>query len=390
MAGNLSKKPNNDAASGRDGVGVTRAYVQDGNLYVVLSDNRTINAGHVAGTDGEDGHTPIKGVDYLTESDIAELKATIEAGHAHSSSPAPGVLLPDKAIGVFIPTFSWNIMDEDGDISKYGVETSDMIMPDPGITPYKYFRVSWGGKIYDVPNTSQQDNDVYLHFTDAETNLDVSVTISKYYTSTDECAVNVMLANATYRPNDIALEITAATGSLEEEVRQLDVKYIPDYVSKAYVDSTITHYAKPIYGEKTVFDLTGAVESGTNKWVSTHYPSPIALEVGKQYAVVWNGEIQTCKAEVSEEATPPVVFVQNEKFKKGEEGGFSFAMTTGINVLDIFFYGEADSCEVMPCTEEVKQLDTKYIPDYISKTEVEETKTELKAYIEETILGGAW
>ena len=182
---------------------------------------------------------------------------------------------------------------------------------------------------------------------------------------------------------DTLFTLTPATGVYETHVKQLDVKYIPDYVSKAYVDSTITHYAKPIYGEKTVFDLTGAVEASINQRVSTHYPSPIVLEAGKQYAVVWNGEVQTCKAEVLEEASPPVVLIQNEKFKKGEEGGFNFAITTGINVLDIFFYGEAESCEVMPCTEEVKQLDTKYIPDYVSKTE-------MKAYIEETILGGAW
>ena len=62
MAGNLSKRPNSDAEAGKDGVGVSRAYVQDGNLHVVLTDNRTLQVGWVRGDKGDKGDTGNSGV----------------------------------------------------------------------------------------------------------------------------------------------------------------------------------------------------------------------------------------------------------------------------------------------------------------------------------------
>ena len=51
--------PGKDGAPGEDGVGIFSIYIDGlGDLYVVLSDGRVINCGHVNGTNGTDGVTP--------------------------------------------------------------------------------------------------------------------------------------------------------------------------------------------------------------------------------------------------------------------------------------------------------------------------------------------
>lgn len=70
--------------TGIDGVSVDNAYVDDdGHLIVELSTGELVDAGYVVGTDGKDGtngadgKTPVKGTDYWTASDKAEMVSDV-------------------------------------------------------------------------------------------------------------------------------------------------------------------------------------------------------------------------------------------------------------------------------------------------------------------------
>lgn len=73
----------NGTESGEDGVSVTNAEInQNGNLILTLSDGNIIDAGVAK---GEDGSTPIRGVDYWTEEDINEIKNYIDTSILNGS-----------------------------------------------------------------------------------------------------------------------------------------------------------------------------------------------------------------------------------------------------------------------------------------------------------------
>lgn len=55
MTGNLSKKPPTDAQSGKDGVGISHSFVRDNVLYIVLTDNRTLEVALIKGDKGDTG-----------------------------------------------------------------------------------------------------------------------------------------------------------------------------------------------------------------------------------------------------------------------------------------------------------------------------------------------
>ena len=70
--------------TGVDGVSVDNAYVDDnGHLIIELSTGELIDAGYVVGKDGKDGtngadgKTPVKGTDYWTASDKAEMVSDV-------------------------------------------------------------------------------------------------------------------------------------------------------------------------------------------------------------------------------------------------------------------------------------------------------------------------
>lgn len=45
----------------------------EGHLIITLASGKEIDAGMAKGADGEDGHTPVRGTDYYTEADKAEM-----------------------------------------------------------------------------------------------------------------------------------------------------------------------------------------------------------------------------------------------------------------------------------------------------------------------------
>ena len=81
-----------DGANGQNGVSVTGAHiVASGHLIIALSSGNTIDAGNAKGAKGDkgdkgdkgnpgaDGYTPVKGTDYWTPADKAEIVADVIA-----------------------------------------------------------------------------------------------------------------------------------------------------------------------------------------------------------------------------------------------------------------------------------------------------------------------
>lgn len=64
--------------TGADGVSVSDAAINSyGELVLYLSNGDEINVGRVVGENGEDGKTPVKGTDYWTASDKAEIVSDV-------------------------------------------------------------------------------------------------------------------------------------------------------------------------------------------------------------------------------------------------------------------------------------------------------------------------
>lgn len=82
-------------ASGQDGVGITKTEINDdGELVITLSDSTASNLGVVVGADGKDGigipgYTPIRGIDYWTEADLASIQSDIATELATRSQLKP-------------------------------------------------------------------------------------------------------------------------------------------------------------------------------------------------------------------------------------------------------------------------------------------------------------
>lgn len=385
------------------GTVVKNAYVLGDVLYISTNNGKTFAAGNVRGPKGDapvrgkdywtkedkeeviSAASPMRGVDYWTEADKQGMKEDIEATHAHYYKPADGELLPDKAFSRTIPANQWHVIDGDGVIFEDGVESNEFLIADPGFDLYTYFKVVWNGTEYNATD-NDSENDTLLKFTDAEANSEVSiliydgVSLQDLTPSTSKVLV-VNIQNAESAPTEpITLEIIPYTGPYEEQLRQLDPIFIPDYVPKTYVDSTITHRCIPIYGEKTFYDLSESLtENNFNYYDSPGIVYP--LEKGKQYAVNWHGKIYICTAEETYFADQDyyVYSIHNEEIEYGKEGYFHFAWTPKYGVFDILYHGHTESCEIMPYSEIVEQLDKKYIPDYISKTEVTEMVGDINA-----------
>jgi len=71
-----TNKPSQGAngVNGNDGVGVAKSEVNtSGELVITYSNGDLTNLGKIVGKDGADGKTPVKGVDYFTETDITEI-----------------------------------------------------------------------------------------------------------------------------------------------------------------------------------------------------------------------------------------------------------------------------------------------------------------------------
>lgn len=64
----------------KDGVSIVDVEVDmDNNLICHLSDGSTVDAGPIPAIKGEPGETPVKGVDYFTEAEVAQIKDEIKA-----------------------------------------------------------------------------------------------------------------------------------------------------------------------------------------------------------------------------------------------------------------------------------------------------------------------
>lgn len=90
---------------GRDGVGVTGARVVDGNLELSLSSGETLSAGRVSGNDGEDGRS-IESVEIVDGDLIITMTdgKTQNAGRAKGDPGDPGNPGADGSDGVGIDT----------------------------------------------------------------------------------------------------------------------------------------------------------------------------------------------------------------------------------------------------------------------------------------------
>ena len=81
-----------DGQDGDNGVGIETIVVENGNLKVTLTNKTTLNLGNIKGDKGDtglqgakgdkgdvgsDGKTPIKGTDYFTEADKAEMVSSV-------------------------------------------------------------------------------------------------------------------------------------------------------------------------------------------------------------------------------------------------------------------------------------------------------------------------
>lgn len=162
-------------------------------------------------------------------------------------------------------------------------------------------------------------------------------------------------------------------GSEEEWLKSLKAEITEEdkaEIIKA-VDEAHAHRCIQIYGEKTVFDLSGAYEMNPNYYANS-FTGIFVPEEGKQYAVNWNGKIYICTAKRDAEYGVETYVIRNEEVEDGTDGYFKFVWTPYVDLLDIYYYGRADSCEIMPYSEEIKQLDEKFIPDYVGKTYVDE------------------
>lgn len=173
----------------------------------------------------------------ITEEDKAEIIKAVDEAHAHRCIPADGELLIKKKFSHTIPANDWVIIDEDGDISKYGIETCEQQITEPEFVGYTHFKVVWNGTEYNVSD-SDVSGDVALYLTDTKTGNHVQIYTYSYGNGIWGFMVSLPYAKS-IPTEPITLEIIPATGSLEEHVIQLDKKYIPDYISKTEVTEMV-------------------------------------------------------------------------------------------------------------------------------------------------------
>lgn len=84
-------KNGQDGRDGADGVGIENVALNGNNLVITLTNGTVIDLGNIKGADGkdgvdgkdgkngEDGKTPVKGVDYFTDSDISQIVSQVIA-----------------------------------------------------------------------------------------------------------------------------------------------------------------------------------------------------------------------------------------------------------------------------------------------------------------------
>lgn len=165
--------------------------------------------------------------------------------------------------------------------------------------------------------------------------------------------------------------------SLKAEITEEDKAEIIKAVDEAHA-----HRCIPIYGEKTVFDLSDAF-TNDNFLYMANPANPIDIVPGKKYAVNWGGKIYICTAYKTDDDVTDSYGLRNEEIENGKAGWFMMVWTPQYNVFDVMYYGYTESCEIMLYSEEVKQLDTKYIPDYVSKSYVIEAIGGVSAILDE-------
>ena len=67
-----------NGVNGKHGVGITKSEVNtSGELVITYSNGDSTNLGKIVGKDGQDGKTPVKGVDYFTAEDKSEFTAEV-------------------------------------------------------------------------------------------------------------------------------------------------------------------------------------------------------------------------------------------------------------------------------------------------------------------------
>ena len=150
------------------------------------------------------------------------------------------------------------------------------------------------------------------------------------------------------------------------------------------VDENHAHASKLIPGETTVIDLTGATLSN-GMYTKYAYDDTVQIQKGKKYIVNWNGTIHECTGYETVYSGYDMYVISPDGAEKGTEGYFEINWLPVSILTFVCFYGPITSCEVTACTEEIKQLDTKYIPDYVSKTYVDGLVGDVRAALRAVI-----
>lgn len=154
------------------------------------------------------------------------------------SIPADGVLVTEQKLSKTIPESQWLAINEDGTLTG-GIETGDIYINDPNFGEYKYFMVVWDGVEYKIENKGTALSYINLNFTEVNTNTEIVVSISKPDWTNDHILYVFQDKPKAMPGKAILLEIIPATGALEEQIKQLDTKYIPDYISKTEVTGMV-------------------------------------------------------------------------------------------------------------------------------------------------------
>jgi hypothetical protein len=161
---------------------------------------------------------------------------------------------------------------------------------------------------------------------------------------------------------------------LKTKIRALDetalrCEELLETVTPEDVGVNHAHYCEGVYGEKTVLDISDA--SAYNGAYSKYVGNGIAFVLGEKYAVNWGGSIHICTAKKTT-SEDEVYSICNEDADVGDDDYFAIHWEVGSPGCYVSFYKAAEYCEVMQYSENVKQLDPKYIPDYASKTYVDD------------------
>lgn len=96
----------------------------DGAVFTVINNDGTTSALVKHGKDGEDGHTPVKGVDYLTDEEVASMQNTVN----QSAKTYLDTWVP-KCVTITLRSSDW--IDNMQTVSVDGIDMNTVVFPSP-------------------------------------------------------------------------------------------------------------------------------------------------------------------------------------------------------------------------------------------------------------------